>query len=123
VHVLRRMVIACTYGLPSGPNTMPLENFLGAGVSVACFSATSTCPGAIFPVVTRYYYGFVISLVLVMISKPDGVLRPCCTSGRSQTGISMHLQLRIFNVNSSWTGWLLHLSWCTVSLWRIRDKA
>jgi hypothetical protein len=38
-----------------------------------------------------------------MISKLAGVVRPCCTLERPrQTGISMHLQLRITNVNSSW---------------------
>lgn len=37
-----------TYGLPSGPSTMPFESFVGAGVSVSCFSGVSIGPGAMF---------------------------------------------------------------------------
>jgi hypothetical protein len=54
VHSLRRMGKAWTYGLPSGPNTMPFDSFLGADVSVSRFSGTSICPGAIFPAVKRF---------------------------------------------------------------------
>lgn len=38
-----------TYGLPSGPSTMPFVSFFGPAVSVSCCWDASIVPGAIIP--------------------------------------------------------------------------